>query len=275
MASVEGSGIAVTEEQAEQGARGTRTLRDVDRMGGFAKGLSVIEAFGKGRNRLTIAEVARLSGLDRASARRCLLTLVEARYASADDRYFELTPRILRLGHSYLSASLPRLVQPSLDQLSDRLRDSCSAAVLGGKDVIYIARSSAHRIMGAGLHAGSRLPAYCSTLGRVLLAALPPEQAREMLEASDRAKLTEKTLTEVDALMDELERIREAGYAYIDQELEVGSRSVAVPIRNLSNRTVAAANVGLHVSRSSAERVREEILPALFDLQAQLAEILP
>lgn len=269
-----GNGVE-TVDQEDKAPREGRTLRDVDRMGGFAKGLSVIEAFGKGRNRLTIAEVARLSGLDRASARRCLLTLVEAGYAGTDDRYFQLTPRILRLGHSYLSASLPRLIQPSLDQLSDRLRDSCSAAVLDGKDVIYIARSSAHRIMGAGLHAGSRLPAYCSTMGRVMLAALPSEQARDILESADRKQLTERTLTDVGALMDELARVREQGYAYIDQELEIGSRSVAVPIRNLSGRTVGAINAGLHVSRGSPERVREEILPALFDVQAQLAEILP
>lgn len=252
-----------------------RVLRNVDRMGGFAKGLLVIEAFGKGSNRLTIAEVARLSGLDRAAARRCLLTLVEAGYATTNDRYFELTPRILRLGHSYLAASLPRLIRPSLDQLSNRLRESCSAAVLDGKDVIYIARSSHHHIMGAGLHAGSRLPAYCSTLGRTMLAALPPEQARAILESSDRTKFTERTLTEIPALMAELDRIRDAGYAYIDEELEIGSRSVAVPIRNLSNRTVASINVGLHASRGTVERVQEEILPALFDVQAQLAEILP
>ncbi|MBA2933738.1 helix-turn-helix domain-containing protein [Sphingomonas sp. CGMCC 1.13654] len=250
-------------------------MRDVDRMGGFAKGLSVIEAFGRGRNRLTIAEVARQSGLDRASARRCLLTLVEAGYAAADDRYFELTPRILRLGHSYLAASLPRLIQPTLNQLSDRLQESCSAAVLDGKDVIYIARSAQNRIVGAGLHAGSRLPAYCSTLGRSMLAALPADRARAILESSDRTQLTERTLTGIDDLMAELDRIRAAGYAYIDQELEIGSRSVAVPIRNLSNRTVAAINVGLHVSRGTPERVQEEILPALFDVQAQLAEILP
>ena len=266
MGTAYGDGAAKT-EPTEKGPGEGRTLRDVDRM--------LFRSFGKGRNRLTIAEVARLSGLDRASARRCLLTLVEAGYATTDDRYFELTPRILRLGHSYLSASLPRLIQPSLDQLSNRLRESCSAAVLDGKDVIYIARSSQHHIMGAGLHAGSRLPAYCSTLGRAMLAALPAEQAREILEASERAKLTEKTLTDVDALMAELARIREAGYAYIDQELEIGSRSIAVPIRNLSNRTVAAVNVGLHVSRGSSERIRDEILPALFDLQTLLGEILP
>ncbi|MGE4430941.1 MAG: IclR family transcriptional regulator C-terminal domain-containing protein [Sphingobium sp.] len=267
---------ASREQPVEAASKGTgRVLRDVDRMGGFAKGLSVIEAFGQGRNRLTIAEVARLSGLDRASARRCLLTLVEMRYATTDDRYFELTPRILRLGHSYLAASLPRLIKPSLDQLADQLRESCSAAVLDGTEVVYIARASHHRIVGAGLHAGSRLPAYCTSLGRVLLAALPPEQAKQVIEASDRQRLTDRTLTTVKVLMAEIDRVRDQGYAFIDQELETNSRSIAVPIRNFAGNTVAAVTVGLHVSRSSPERVETEILPAMLEMQAQLAEILP
>jgi IclR family pca regulon transcriptional regulator len=258
-----------------EGKKPKRALSDVDRMGGFGKGLSVIEAFGQGRDRLTIAEVARLSGLDRASARRCLLTLVERRYATSDDRYFELTPRILKLGHSYLAASLPRLIRPTLDALADRLRESCSAAVLDGSEVVYIARASHHHIMGTGLHPGSRLPAYCTSLGRVLLAALPVAQAKEIIEASDRQKLTGKTLTSVKALLTELGRVREQGYSFVDQEVAANSRSVAVPIRNFDGKTVAAVTVGLHVSRGSEQRIETELLPALFEMQAQLAEILP
>ncbi|MFW2829176.1 IclR family transcriptional regulator domain-containing protein [Sphingomonas sp. ID0503] len=269
------AGVSVKDVTAEATQPATRVLRDVDRMGGFAKGLMVIEAFGQGRNRLTIAEVARLSGLDRASARRCLLTLVERRYATTDDRYFELTPQILKLGHSYLAASLPKLIRPSLDHLADRLRESCSAAVLDGTEVVYIARASHHRIMGVGLHPGSRLPAYCTSLGRVLLAALPKPQAKQLVEASDRQALTERTLTSVKALMTEIDRVREQGYSFIDQELESNSRSVAVPVRNFAGDTVAAVTVGLHVSRATPERVENEILPAMLEMQAQLAEILP
>jgi len=244
-------------------------------MGGFAKGLSVIEAFARGQNRLTIAEVARLSELDRASARRCLLTLVEKGYASADDRYFELTPRILRLGHSYLAASLPRLIRPSLTELADKLRESCSAAVLDGTEVVYIARALHHRIMGTGLHPGSRLPAYCTSLGRVLLAALPENQAKETLEATNRTQFTGNTLTKVSALMAELKKVRAQGYSFIDQELEMNSRSVAVPLKNFSGEIVAAVTVGMHVSRGSPERIESEVLPALLEMQAQLADILP
>lgn len=244
-------------------------------MGGFAKGLAVIEAFGRGRAMLTIADIARTAGLDRASARRCLHTLVNAGYATSDGRYFQLTPRILRLGHVYLAASLPKLLQPSLDQLANVLKESCSASVLDGSEIVYIARAAQHRIIGVGLHAGSRLPAYCTSMGRVLLAALPPEQARSQIISGERQALTAKTLTDPDLLLAELQRIREQGYALIDQEVEQGSRSIAVPIFNMSGRTIAAVNVGVHISRKTVEQMRTECLPRLLEMQASLADILP
>lgn len=253
----------------------TKKLRDVDRMGGFAKGLSVIEAFGKGHERLTIAEVARLSGLDRASARRCLLTLVEQEYAVAEDRYFQLTPRILKLGQSYLSASMPQLIRPTLNWLADEIEESCSAAVLDFTEVVYIARASQHRIMGRRLHSGSRLPAYCTSLGRVLLADLPTDKARKIIESSERQALTDHTLTKVKDIMAELAKVRELGYSYIDQEIALNSRSIAVPIRNILGDTVAAITVGLHASRGTVDRMEQIILPALHKAQAELAETLP
>lgn len=261
--------IAQPEEAPE------RYLQNADRMGGFAKGLSVIEAFGKGRDTLTIAEVARLSGLDRASARRCLLTLVEARYASTDGRYFQLTPRILRLGHAYLGASLPRLIQPSLDQLANELQESCSAAVLDANEVVYIARAAHHRIIGPSLRPGSRLPAYCTSLGRVLLAALPPEQAKAILNTSERPAFTANTITKITDLMAELKRVRENGYAVINEEMEVGSRSIAVPINNFKGQTVAAITVAVHTVRGDFDRLLNEILPRMLATKEQLASILP
>lgn len=263
------------EQQDEMAADTKKKLRDVDRMGGFAKGLAVIEAFGNGRERLTIAEVARLSGLDRASARRCLLTLVEQDYARADERYFELTPRILKLGQSYLNASLPRLIRPTLSWLADQCEESCSAAVLDFTEVVYIARASQHRVIGTSLHSGSRLPAYCTSLGRVLLAELPVDRAREIVEASHRQALTDHTLTKVKDIMAELTRVREQGYAYIDQEVALNSRSIGVPIRNVVGDTVAAVTIGLHASRCTPERMENTILPALHEAQARLAETLP
>lgn len=246
-----------------------------DQMGGFAKGLAVIEAFGRGRKAMTIAELARETGLDRAVVRRCLLTLVNGGYAVDDGRYFELTPRILRLGHSYLSAPLPTLIQPSLDQLANRTGESCSASVLDGGEVVYIARASHQRLMGAGLHSGSRLPAYCTSMGRVLLAALPAPQCRKLLDASSRQAFTDRTLTAVPDLMRAIKKAGEDGYSLIDQELEINSRSIAVPIRNIPGATVAAVNVAAHASRASVARLLEQILPALRECQEQLSCILP
>ena len=246
-----------------------------DQMRGFAKGLAVIEAYGRGRSSLTIAEVARLSGLDRASARRCLLTLVNRGYAATDGRYFHLTPRVLRLGHAYLSASLPTLMQPTLDALANELGESCSAAVLDGTEIVYIARAARHRLIGVGLHAGSRLPAYCTSMGRVLLAAQPAEVARDILARSNRVAMTERTLTDVGHLMGELDRVRADGYAIIDQEVEIGSMSIAVPVRNLLGRTVAAIVVAMHATPAASARLRTEALSRLREAQTQLGQILP
>jgi IclR family pca regulon transcriptional regulator len=249
--------------------------RDANQMGGFAKGLAVIEAFGRGRAVMSISETARVCGLDRATARRCLLTLVNAGYASSDGRLFELTPHILRLGHSYLSASLPRLIGPSLEQLAGKLGESCSAAVLDASDIVYVARVAQHRMIGVGLHAGSRLPAYCTAMGRVLLAALPVDQSRALITAAPRVAITDRTLTDVDAIMAELDVVRANGYALIDGELELGSRAVAVPLLNITGSTVAAINVGVQAARVSVEQLRQELVSHLLETQAYLSEILP
>lgn len=256
------------------GEAGGKT-RDTDQMGGFAKGLAVIEAFGEGRSSLTIADVARIAGLDRATARRCLLTLVKAGYATSDGRQFELTPRILRLGHTFLAASLPRLIQSTLDQLADSVQESCSASVLDGREVVYIARAAKHRLMGVGLHPGSRLPAYCTSMGRVLLAALPPDHSRKLLLSTERPALTNHTVTDVDELMKELAKVRAQGYSLIDQEVEIGSRSIAVPVQNIAGRTVAAINIGAHVTRATMERIMDDYLPNLFKAQDSLHKMLP
>ena len=171
------------------------------------------------------------TGLDRATARRCLLTLAELGYARYDGKFFELTPRILRLGHAYLSATpLPRLVQPFLDRLSEEVGQSASASVLDGTEIVYVARAAQKRVMSINLTAGSRLPAYCASMGRVLLAALPDAEARDILAASDLKASTPFTRTEPDVLMAEFARIRREGHAVIDQELEIGLCSIAVPL---------------------------------------------
>lgn len=152
-------------------------MRETDFVSGFARGLKVIEAFEEAQPKMSIADIARSTGLDRATARRCLLTLSELGYADYDGKFFSLTPKILRLGHAYLSATpLTHIVQPFLDQLSDQVGQSASVSVLDGTEIVYVARASQKRVMSINLMPGSRLPAYCASMGRVLLSALAPEE---------------------------------------------------------------------------------------------------
>ncbi|MFA5494974.1 MAG: IclR family transcriptional regulator C-terminal domain-containing protein [Porticoccaceae bacterium] len=251
-----------------------KTPPKADGMGGFAKGLKVIETFSTAMEPLTIAEVAQLTGLDRATSRRCILTLVNSGYALAEGRRFKLTPKVLLLSQSYLNASLPQLLQPSLESLAEQLDESCSSAVLDGIDIIYIARASRRRVMSINLNPGSRLPAYCTSMGRVLLANLAAEEAYDVLARSNRVPLTQHTITDIDVLMKELERIRASGYAIIDQELETGLSSIAVPIRNTAGKTVAALNVGMQSSRAAKDKLTGTFLPLMLRVQNQLCEIL-
>lgn len=220
-------------------------MRETDFVSGFARGLKVIEAFGETRQRLSIAEASKLTELDRATVRRSLLTLAELGYADYDGKFFTLTPKILRLGHAYLSATpLPALLQPHLDLLSEKASQSASASVLDGTDIVYIARASQRRVMSINLTPGSRLPAYCASMGRVLLAALSESEARTILARSELKQNTPNTKTDPEDLIAEFRRVRTEGYAIIDQELEIGLCSIAVPVDNDRGETVAAINIG-------------------------------
>jgi IclR family transcriptional regulator, pca regulon regulatory protein len=248
--------------------------RTGDHMLVLERGLAVIECF-DGRDALSVTEVARLTGMSRPAARRCLLTLVTLQYATSDGRVFRLAPRVLRLGFSYLSkADLPQIVQPALERLSSTLNESCSAAVLDGTDVLYIARVATERIISVDLRVGSRLPAYCNAMGRVILAAMPPDQSLAILERTDRTQRTKATLTKLPDLIAELDRVRKQDYSIVRAEPEVGLLTIAVPIRNSRQQVVAAVNVGGHVERSSNKRLIEETLPALRKLQAELSPLL-
>lgn len=241
-------------------------LKETDFVSGFARGLRVIESFGEQDRRLSIADASRKTGLDRATVRRSLLTLVELGYADYDGKFFTLTPRILRLGHSYLSATpLPALLQPYLDTLSEKTGQSSSASVLDDTQIVYIARASQRRVMSINLNPGSRLPAYCSSMGRVLLAALPDSEARDTLERTELRPNTGRTIVEIDLLMAELSRVREEGYALIDQELELGLCSIAVPLRNRWGKTIAALNVGAPAAHVPIEKMVEQFFPLLRD----------
>ena len=246
-----------------------------DIMGGLAKGLAVIESFTTERPRQSIAEAAVASGLDRATTRRCMLTLAHHGYADYDGKYFTLTPRVLRLGVGCLAAMpLPRLIQPMLDRLAEQIGESTSVSVLDGMEIVYVARAAQRKVMSINLMSGSRLPAYCTSMGRVLLAALPEADARGLLGNAPLHALTPMTLTDPDVIMTELARVREQGYATIDQEVEIGLRSIAVPLLNLHGRAVAALNVGTAATQTGMAELTGRFLPALNRIATEARVIL-
>ena len=250
-------------------------MREGDIIQGLAKGLAVIEVFDAAHARLSITDVAELTGLERATARRCLLTLTSLGYASYDGKFFMLTPRVLRLGHSYLAATpLPGIIQPFLERLTAATGESASASVLDGTDILYIARASLRRVMSINLSPGTRLPAYCSSMGRVLLAAMPPAAARSLLERSERPANTPKTKTDLPALMDELAVVAKQGYAVIDEELELGLRSIAVPLLSARGETVAALNIGAQAARIGVDSMVAQYLPQMRAVQQELQPLL-
>lgn len=251
------------------------TNKSTDFIASFAKGLRVIECFGAETPRLTISDVAARTGLDRATARRCLLTLHQLGYAEYDGKFFTATPKILRLGMSALAAlPLPQLVQPWLDQLSEQIGQSTSVSILDGTEIVYLARAVQRRVMSIGLMPGSRLPAHCTSMGRVLLAALPEEEVRAILDRADLVPRTVHSLTEPDDIIAELEMVRARGYAIIDQEVEIGLRSIAVPLRNIRGDVVAALNTGVAANQSAATELETLFLPDLIKTQTGLKRVL-
>ena len=247
-------------------------VNKTDYIASLAKGLQVIEAFSAEAPRLSITDVSKATGLDRATARRCLLTLHETGYADYDGKFFQLTPRVLRLGMGALAAlPLPQIVQPWLDQLSARTGQSSSVSILDETEIVYVARAATTRIMSIGLMPGSRLPAHCTSMGRVLLAALPEAEARSLIDRSNLAPRTPYSLTDPEAIMARLAQVRRDGYAIISQEVELGVRSIAVPVLNMHGHTIGALNIGLGLG---SDNLADVYLPALIDVQRGLARVL-
>lgn len=248
---------------------------DRDFQSGFAKGLEVIAAFDHAHSRLTIAEAARITQLPRASARRFLHTLAKLGYAEFDGKFFQLTPRVLRLGYAYLwSTTVPQVLQPYVERLSQSTNESCSASTLDGTDIVYIARSAQRRVMSIGLSVGTRVPAVFASMGRVLLAHLPQEQLHRVLETPPEP-MTRCSTTDPGKLLAIIEKVREDGYAVVNQELDLGLRSIAVPIYNVRGKAVAAMNFSLQVERYSTDEMVESFLPRLKEVQEALRDLLP
>src|SRR3954447_19444338 len=242
---------------------------------GLERGLAVIRAFSADTPSLTLSEVARDVGITPAIARRILLTLENLGYVRSDGRRFALTPRVLALGWAYLSSlDLGDIAGPFMEELSARTRESCSIATLDLPDIVYVARVPTSRIMTVALGVGARLPAYVTSMGRVLLSGLSEDELTSYLETLQTEALTDRTVTSSEALRAAIHRAREDGYALVDQELELGLRSVAAPIRNSRGHIIAALNVSAHASRSTPASLCTEVLPHLQQAAAQIATAL-
>jgi len=242
----------------------------------FARGLEVIRSFSAQAPRQTLTEVAARSGLTRAGARRILLTLQNLGYVEIDGRLFRLTPRILDLGFAYLS-SMPiwNLAEPVMEELVEQVKESCSAAVLDGIDIVYVLRVPTHKIMRNTLGVGSRLPAYCTSLGRVLLADLPDDELVKRLEASNPRPLTRHTVTRLDALLAKIRLVRKQGWSLVNQELEEGLISLAAPITNQAGRTIAAINISGQANRTNVRTAQDILLPVLLHSARGISQMLP
>lgn len=254
----------------------TAPLRqDKDFVASLQKGLDVLTAFNRQNSKLTLSEVARLTGSSPASARRSLVTLNALGYLHSDGKRFWVAPRALLVAHAYLSSRpTPALAQPLLDALSERTRQSASLGQLLDDDVIIIARSTARRSLSTGLGIGSRLPGYCSALGRVILASLPPAEAARRVHAMKRVPLTTKTIYEEDAVLAEVERCRREGWIGADGELELGVRSMAAPVFDRNGHFVGGLSISVRAERMTMAEFRDELLPVLLKARDRLGEML-
>ena len=244
------------DERAERGER--------DYVMALEKGLAIIEAFGQLRSGATLTELADVTGHTKASVRRSLHTLCHLGYATQDGRQFQLAARALRLGSAFVvSDALTRLAQPILETTAERTKESASIAVLDSQDSVFVARATHRRSLSVGLGVGARLPAYASATGRVLLAGQPRDAVRFMLSRMGRPALTVNPITSLPKVMQQVELAQRQGYALCDQELEIGLRSIAVPILDRHGRTIAAMSLSVATSRMDIPAIMDKLLPEL------------
>ena len=241
----------------------------------FARGLEIIKAFSNEPQPVSAAVIARKTGLSRAAVRRFLITLELLDYVECNAGQYRLKPAVLRIGSTYLSSnSLPGLAQPILEAVSSKLQQSTSLSALDGDEIIYLARHTSSRVLSVGLSVGSRLPAYCTSMGRVMLADLPKQKLADYLARVKMRKWTSSTVVSRPRLAAILAEVAQRRYALVDGELEPGLRSIAVPIRNSAGRVIAAMNVGVHISSSTAEEMVKRYLPVLTENAEILSRLL-
>lgn len=240
------------------------------------RGLDVICAFGRGQAAMTLSDLAERTGLSRAVVRRLLLTLEHLGYIRRHDRLFALAPRILELGYGYLSSlTIAKLALPYMEEVARTINESCSLSVLDGHDIVYVQRVAVRKVMTFSLEVGARLPAFCASMGRVLVAGLDEEARARWLRGLKPRALTRFTMTDKPALQKELLRVRAQGYAYVEQELEEGLCSMAVPVNDGRGNTLAALNTGMPYRTGARALAMKEVLPALQNAARRIELTLP
>jgi len=249
---------------------------DPNFMTSLARGLLVIQAFTPQTPQMSISQLAVKTGISRAAVRRCLYTLAKLGFAGAEEgSRYALRPHMLALSNSYsASNSLSTAAQPILERMSAALHESFSVATLDGDEIVYIARSTVSRVMSDDLHIGSRLPAYCTSIGRVLLAYMPAEQLEQYLARVVLTPHTARTVSSVEKLRLALRNVRRHGYALVDQEFEVGLRSIAVPVHSPTGRVVATINLSGSAPRISLYEMQTRFLPHLRNAATELGAFL-
>jgi len=270
-ASQESAGQESAGQQEAASHAAAQSARDSDFVQSLDRGLAVIRAFGPGRERLSLSDVARETGLTRAAARRFLLTLVKLGYVRSDGREFSLRPLVLELGYAYLSGlAMPEIASPHLEELVARVRESSSISVLDGQQIVYVARVPTKRIMTVAISVGTRFPAYATSMGRVLLAGMSPDDLEKYLSEAEFEAFTARTVNDPDRLREIVREVGRQGYAIVDQELEEGLRSIAAPIHGGGNAVIAAINLSGHASRVSLAAMRAVLLPALLETASRI-----
>ncbi|WP_342599192.1 IclR family transcriptional regulator C-terminal domain-containing protein [Psychrobacillus sp. FSL H8-0483] len=237
------------------------------------RGLQVIQAFSQNNQLLTVSHVSQITGLSRPTARRILLTLEHLGFAESTNGVFSLTARTLSLGYAYLSSNNTwSIAQTFMRDFVNKTGESCSISILDGTDIIYVARVSTKRIMSINLDVGSRLPAYATSMGHVLLANLSKDKLEAYFHTTQLERFTDKTIIDKNQLINILEVVRQKQWGGVDQQLEEGLRSIAVPLRNASGKVFAAINCSAHAGRITKEALREELLPLLQETAEKISE---
>jgi IclR family pca regulon transcriptional regulator len=246
-------------------------ISDRDFINSLARGLEVISAFSRSKPSMTLSDMSRATGMTRATVRRLLLTLVREGYAKTDGKYFSLKPKVLKLGFAVISSmGIWEVAQPIMNTLSERLQESCFAVVLDGSEVTYVAKADSKRLVNIGINVGSHAPVHAVSSGRVLLAALPDDELQHILDSAHFEKLTPHTIVSKVKLREKIEEVRTLGWSIVDQELEVGLRSISVPLRHTDGEVFAALNVCCPSARISPEEIRTRILGELLSASKEI-----